>query len=548
MSLHLFSISHDVHGLDEVARAATLTEDLAPALLAHPGVNGIIRLSTCNRVEIYLSVCGSACPASPEVILSHLTQTPLPWHVATGMQVVKHLFAVCAGLNSMVMGEREISGQVRRALTVAAQEGWADATLTRLFNQALSTSRKVAHLTGLGAMGRSVVSVGLDLASAAAATAVSSASPAPSLPPAKPASAAPFSRVLLIGTGSYAGATVAQLRSRGVMEIHSYSASTDQASRERARRFAQGHDLIAVSGDDLEQALGTADLIVTCRGLGTPVFSAAQLATARENAGKNETQHANATGQTQPQTQADPQKATQAAPLVILDLAVNPDVPAEAGRLEGVKLLGLADVQGQVPALAGGQIARAEEIVAAGVEDLRAELEERRMDPVVTALRGEFESAVEAEIKRLPQGRDGLISRESAEAALRHLAARLVHGPTVNAQSAASTGRAHDWARSLQAVWGIEAQPEESALATSPFGIPLPSSQTPVSPARPARASAVNGGAWLGPGQVPGPATTGNTAPSSVLNTPHSSPHSSDHSPASSQLQNSGHASAPARA
>ena len=140
------------------------------------------------------------------------------------------MLAIAAGLRSMVVGEAQIVGQVRRAAETAAAEGTLSPELVRVVERASATARRVAHETELSGQGRSVVAVGVDQA-------------AGHLPPLEDC------RALIVGTGSYAGATVADLRARGLSDIAVYSASN------RAEAFAAGHGLRAVPTGALIEAM-----------------------------------------------------------------------------------------------------------------------------------------------------------------------------------------------------------------------------------------------------------------------------------------------------
>ncbi|HZL03319.1 MAG TPA: glutamyl-tRNA reductase, partial [Cellulomonas sp.] len=178
-------------------------------------VTGAVVLATCNRFELYLEVddpehVADARAGAAAVVAARsgysVERVETELHVGTGVEVAEHLFAVASGLESMVVGEREISGQVRRSLSAARRDGTTTSDLEALFQAASRTSRVVGSSTGLGAAGRSVVSVALDLVE-------------DDLP------AWPDVRCVLIGTGSYAGASLAALKARGCADIRVFSAS-----------------------------------------------------------------------------------------------------------------------------------------------------------------------------------------------------------------------------------------------------------------------------------------------------------------------------------
>ena len=335
-------------------------------------------------------------------------------HLA-GHQAHLDLFATAAGLESMVVGEREIAGQLRRAFHAAWEEDTLSCDLGRALEHASRTSRLVATQTGLASSGRSVVAVGLDLAAQALQDA--------KLRPLKEA------QVVLVGTGAYAGATVTALRELGATNVRVYSRS------ERAQIFAQGRGIGWVDEARLAQALDAADLVVTCRGLGSPVLT-------REIVQRVKT------------------------PLVILDLALQRDVEAAVADLAGISYIDLLSVQRAVPQAHGEQVRAAREIVAREVEVFERSLGARSMDPVVRRLRDHVDEVVGEEISRL-RPVDGCISADDATRALRHLAARLIHSPTVMARKAGESGQQDAYLEALQLVLGMDASPSDTLTVSN---------------------------------------------------------------------------------
>ena len=216
------------------------------------------------------------------------------------------LFSTAAGLESMVIGEREIAGQMRRAARTAWEDGTLSCDLGRAAERASATSRRVATETGLAGTGRSVVAVGLNMAAAHLRPWVDA-------------------RVLIVGTGAYAGATVSALHALGASDVSVYSTSG------RAREFAQGRGIGWVSAADLPSALEHADLVVTCRGLGSPVLT-----------------H---------------DMAAQAGHTVVLDLALMRDTESSVASLPNITLIDLPTIQASVPAADADALTRARAII-----------------------------------------------------------------------------------------------------------------------------------------------------------------------------------------
>lgn len=408
MGLHLYSIHHSDHGLDAVERVSGAVPGLAKRLVAsNENIRGAVVLSTCNRLEVYLDTDAAEHPGVARAVrdaiadgVPHADPDSIPLRARHASAVLWHLFEVGAGLDSVVVGEREIAGQLRRALKTSRREGTATYLLTESIEQALRTSRRVAHLTGLASNGRSLVSVGLD-----------------QVPRDWVAS-----RVLLLGTGAYAGAVVAALMGRGCVDISVHSSSG------RAESFARSHGVAAVTGP-LAPALADADVVVTCRGVGTPILTVAGVAGAVTGRGRRV--------------------------LDIIDLALARDTEEGVARLPGVRLVDLAAVQRHVPDASAAEVSRAERLVAEGIEDLIAKLRGRQLDPAVIALRDNVTAMVADEVARLPQGRP--IAPDEAAHALRRLAARLIHEPTIRARRAGEEGRGEAYLVALSELYGIEA-------------------------------------------------------------------------------------------
>lgn len=394
MGMSTYTVHHLTHGLDTVAHAHARVEGLAADLVADDAVRGVVVIPTCNRLEVILDAAD--CPHLDLKVTGRLDVADATKR--SGTEAIGHIVRVACGLDSLVVGEREVSGQVRRALTVAHNTCTASPVLTRVLQGALTTSRRVAQLTGLASQGRSVVACGLDLADPDLAG----------------------KRVLLVGTGAYAGATVAALRARGVFDISVYSTSG------RAELFARGHDLAAVPADGLVDALAGADLTVTCRGLGSPVLRLVDLRAAR---------------------------AARTGDLTVLDLALRRDLEAGAEEEPGVRVVTMADVRAAVPDVASTQLERAEALVAEGIADIENDLRTRAAVPAVKAVRAFITEALNDEIDRLPAGPS--LRRDDAIRALRRLAGRLAHTPTIRAREAAEGGRTQEFVDALEQVMGL---------------------------------------------------------------------------------------------
>ncbi|MGF0118429.1 glutamyl-tRNA reductase [Promicromonospora sp. Marseille-Q5078] len=396
MVLLSLTASHRELDLDALERLSTGSGSVGRAVVGSCGpVQGSVVISTCNRFELYLDVDaplqGDAVRHATGHVAALVAQSSGvtrdvaadSFTVRTGPEVTEHLFTVAAGLDSMVVGEREIAGQVKRALAEARADGTTSKTLELLFQTASRTSKRVGTQTALGAAGRSVVALGLDLAGRDLL---------PGRAP-EPDGSWRDVRVVLIGTGSYAGASVAALRARGCDDVRVYSRSG------RAGMFAEGHGVEAV--DDLVEALADADLVVSCSGArgrrpadaladGAEasleyVLDAAAVVRSRERA-------AAAAGD--PSTGSGRRET--GSPLVVLDLALHRDVDPGVADVEGVLLYDLSTLKAHAPATAAGVVDRARRIV----DDAAADFEETRLGRAADAAVVALFDAAEVQVRR----------------------------------------------------------------------------------------------------------------------------------------------------
>ncbi|WP_207799999.1 glutamyl-tRNA reductase [Cellulomonas wangleii] len=389
-------LQSDVHAVGRELVAAT------------NAVSGAVVLATCNRFELYLDVDDTAHTSRARRAVAQAVAARSGYDVdevvehlrpLVGADAGEHLFAVASGLESMVVGEREIAGQVRRALTTARSDGTTTSTLEALFQAASRASRAVEATTGLGSTGRSVVGVALDLAAA-------------TLPQGDDGADWAAVRCVLVGTGSYAGASLAALKARGVHDVRVYSPSG------RAGPFASARGVAALpAGADLRDELARTDLVVACSGAAGPVLGVEALAEARRGV---------------------------THPLTVVDLALRHDVDPDVRSLPGVALVSLQSVAEHAPA-EHAALGRAREVVLQAARDFEADRRVREWDPAVVAQRTRVLGGLEAALDALPpQDRD-----EARARSLRRRTRAALHGPTVAARTAAREGDAAGYARAL---------------------------------------------------------------------------------------------------
>lgn len=438
--------SHRDLDLDVLEQLSSGGHSVGSAVVADsPDVTGSVVLATCNRFEVYLDVADAPAGAPDDgraaaVLAAAVDAVAAASGLAhedvaaslqarTGPAVARHLFAVASGLDSMVVGEREVAGQVRRALQAARADGTTSPTLERLFQTASRTSRAVGARTGLGSAGRSVVGVALDLAAQTVDLA--------------------RARVLLIGTGSYAGASLSALRARGVTEVAVHSPSG------RAEAFAAERGLTAVEAGGLVRHLAAVDVVVSCSGALGPVVDAAMVAAARERSAAD----------------------GRPRPTVLVDLALHHDIDPGVAGVPGVQLIDLAAVQRHSPTTVTPEVEAGLAIVEERVAQFEETLAEQSVVPAVVALRSHVEQALDAEVERartLARARGDEASADQVERALRRFAAAMLHTPAVRAREHARSGRHAEYRDAIEAVFGLEVPraPAPSADADAPGHAP----------------------------------------------------------------------------
>lgn len=433
--LLVLSASHHDLDLDVLEQLSSGAHSVGPAAVADASLAGCVVLATCNRFELYLD---AAEDADPDVALKVAVEavaraTGLPGddvahalRPRTGMfPVAQHLFGVASGLDSMVVGEREVAGQVRRALASAREDGTTSSDLERLFQWASRASRAVGAGTALGSSGRSVVAVALDLAGDALA---GGAAAAPDTEPGtergtepgtepgiEPPPALAGRRALVVGTGSYARAVLSALERRGVTEVAVHSPSG------RAAEFAAARHLHAVPDGGLAAALAEADVVVTCSGARGPLIGPDDVRAARPDG----------------------------RPVAIVDLALRHDVDPAVAGVPGVTFVDLGTVQ-QHAGYVAPEVADGWQIVAEHAARFADTLSDRDVVPAVVALRTYVHEVLEEELRR---GRAGT---PETERALRRFAGRLLHTSAVRAREHARRGTAAEYREAVETLLGVD--------------------------------------------------------------------------------------------
>ncbi|WP_127791967.1 glutamyl-tRNA reductase [Agromyces sp. LHK192] len=430
--------SHKNAGFDMLERLSATAEDAGRRMIAgHPAVLGAVVVATCNRFEAYLDLDALDGDSPVDAVhgairsvgeVSGLAAEELrsTFGFAHGNAVASHLFSVAAGLESVVVGEGEIAGQVRRSLEQARNEGTTTPELERLFQRASQTSRKIKNRTGIGSEGRSLVRLSLDLASSRVTDWTQA-------------------KVLLVGTGRYAGASLAALRDRGATDISVYSATG------RGEKFAASHDVTAVPHDGFARAAADADVVIACTLADHHVVHPALIAQGRESLATDTAPVRTLAGAIVPKAERRQ---------LIIDLGLPRNVDPAVVEIAGVELLDLETIKIHAPMEEFAATDAARDLVHRAARNFSAVGEELDLAPTVVALRKHVFDVLDAEIERARSRGD---DDGTTEAALRHMAGVLLHTPMVRSRAYARAGEQRAFIDAAEAIFGVVAGPVDAA-------------------------------------------------------------------------------------
>ena len=436
MSMLVVGLSHKSAPLTLLERALVSGDDLAKLLRdlsAAEHVAGVFVISTCNRAEIYaevdkfhggVSVICDLLARHSGIPLAELTPH---LYVHYEDRAVQHLLAVACGLDSMVVGESQILGQVRQALQIAREQRTLDRPLSELGTLALRTGKRAHAETGIDQAGASLVTVGL-----AAAAGRLRGVDAPAGGPG--AALLAGLNVLIVGAGSMSSlavATAAKLRPAGI--------TVANRGQQRARQLAATVSARWTDLSRLTAEVAAADLVVSCTGAPGLVLTAAMVRAALA---------ARPTGR----------------PLVLLDLALPRDIDPDAGRLPGAAVVSLEDLRdagspGWPGALAHDEhVAAVRQIVA---DEFAAHVSAGRaaqVAPTVVALRAKAAEVVDAELARLASRLVDLEprTRDEIARALHRVVDKLLHAPTVRVKELAGSPGADSYEAALRVLFDLD--------------------------------------------------------------------------------------------
>jgi glutamyl-tRNA reductase len=388
-------------------------------------VGEAVVLATCNRVEVYADTDGfHAGVDAVSDLLSRLSGVGLDelsrhLYVHWETQAVLHLFTVAAGLDSMVVGESQILGQLRRAYATARGDDTAGRVLHELFQRALRAGKRAHAETGIDEAGRSLVTVGLEQAAATVGS-------------------VDGAEVLVVGAGSMAALAGATLRRLGAARI-----VVANRTPEHARRLATSLDGEGIALGQVEDELGRVDVVVSCTGATGLVLDAATVERGI--------------------------KTREGRPIALLDLALPRDIEQTVRSLPGVTLVDLASLQEVLRTTeTGADVEAARAIVTEEVGTFLAWQSASRVAPTVVALRSRADEVVTAELDRLASRLPDLDERARAEleGTVRRVVDKLLHTPTVRVKELTEAPEGLSYAQALRELFGLDrAAPAAVALA-----------------------------------------------------------------------------------
>lgn len=420
MSIAVFGINHRSAPLDVIERVALNEERLVKALVgitSRDSVRESVILSTCNRTEVYVVAekFHGAFSDVRELLqeVSGLTADQLTPHLFSEHDdhAVNHLFGVVSGLDSAVLGESEIVGQVKFAWDTSRRVESSRTTLNLLFRHALEVGKRARTETAISRGTASVSHAAVEMATEILGSLAGK-------------------KVVVIGAGEMGTGIARALSADARAEVVVLNRSHD-----RARELADSVGATVRDFAELQDALAQADVLLTSTGSGDVIVSTEALEVARMNSGSR--------------------------PLLIVDIAVPRDVEPSAGSLPGVTLCDLHHLRDWAQK---GITARAKEtddvkaIIVAEVARFNESMVERQAAPLIAELHERAEQIRQAEVERYVARLGGLTKdqRDEVEALTKSIVAKLLHSPSLQLKNNAGTPQGERISDALRDLFDIE--------------------------------------------------------------------------------------------
>lgn len=417
MKLQLVGVNHKTAPVEVRERLAIpewRLEEATRKLLEHPGVDECVVFSTCNRVEF--AVCSEAGDADlhsfiREYLLTDVSQIREHLYERRDNEVVRHVFRVAASLDSMIVGEPQILGQVKHSYTVGKAVGSVQSNLDFLLSRALSVAKRVRTETAIGSSAVSVASVAVELAK-------------------KIFGSLQGRNVYVVGAGKMSELAARHLRSHGAGTIF-----VSNRTHERAMQMAENVGGSAIHFDRLYETADQADIVITSTGAPHAIFR-------REHGELFMHRRKN-------------------RPMFFIDIAVPRDVDTAMSQIDGVFVYDIDDLQQVVETHVsdrGREAQRAEMLIEEEVSRFQRRLQSLDAVPTIVALQDRIERIRQAEVERL-RGRLGSLTAEqqaTVENLTRSIVNKILHPPISALKGASGSEQLTAAAELLRNLFGIE--------------------------------------------------------------------------------------------
>lgn len=414
-------ISYRTAGVDLLGKLSVQTAELhevLDTLFEQPSVTEAVVLSTCNRVEVYAAVTDPTAAVTEiatvlagwgDLLPEDVLKCAYWWH---GDQAVRHVYRVACGLDSLVLGDGQILGQLRGAYKAAVDHGAAGSVSHQLFQATLRVSKRIHAETGIDRVSGTLVGAALDFGSR-----ISGIDPA-------------GASVLIIGAGKMGSLALATLHRAGAGTL-----AVANRSLERIEKLSELYGVVPVALSDLREALRTADIVVSAMSMPGFLLSSEVL---------------------------------DDRPRLLIDLGMPRNIDPTVGELAGVSLVGIAELgealagnQGaavEIVAAAEAVVGAAEVMIEAGIEEYSASRRSRRIGPVLAALRRHADEVIATELRGFTNKRSELSEEVHADVsrAVHRIVQRLLHQPSVSARKLAAEPGGEQYATLLCELFALE--------------------------------------------------------------------------------------------
>lgn len=396
---------------EQMSLSASAIATVQEELRGQPGIHEVTILSTCNRTEIYtVSVCAAGGEAASRSLLaagaSHL-------YVYRDQEAVQHLFRVAAGIDSAILGETQVLGQVSAAFELAHQGAVTGAILSTLFQQAVHTGKRARSETEISRHSLSPSSTAIALARGRLGSLEDR-------------------NVVLIGTGAMASHAAVVLRSDRIARLTVVSRSQQRAAEKASLWMGSFPHVEAATVGRFSDSIESADLVVAATVSEEPVLTAAMVT-----------------------------RRTRSSPLVVVDLGVPRNVEAAVRGLPGVVHFDIDDLNQIVEANLAerrAETAPVERIVEAELESFLAWFHALGVQPLIVDLRSHAEQIRLSELDRALRRLNHLSpqERQIVEGLTQSIVSKLLHQPTIRLKQHATDGRGFQFAEALRDLFNLE--------------------------------------------------------------------------------------------